>query len=164
MKESKNWYVVYTKPKLEKRVAEQLERKNIPTYLPESNKLQYLLGRKRVVRIPLLPLLLFVFADEKQLAAIINTDGVSGVLYKFQKPAIIPNKEIAMMQRFLTEHNDVVIEKVPLGYVGDNVAEVPTQQEEVYFDKYYQTEKVYLPSFGYAVSAKSEKIVLNKVA
>ena len=48
-----NWYVVYTKPKWEKKVAERLDAIGIITYCPLITKVSQWSDRKKKVEVPL---------------------------------------------------------------------------------------------------------------
>jgi len=54
------WYLLYTKPKHERRVAEQLEKKNIPLYLPLMKVKRQWHDRMKVVNMPMFPSYIFV--------------------------------------------------------------------------------------------------------
>jgi len=60
-----NWYVLYTKPKWEKRAAEQLSKFGINCYCPMIKKVQQWSDRKKKVEVPLFNHYLFVQIAEK---------------------------------------------------------------------------------------------------
>lgn len=55
------WYLVYTRPKQEKRVAASLENKGISSFLPTSKVIRVWRDRKKIVDSPLFPSYVFVF-------------------------------------------------------------------------------------------------------
>jgi transcription antitermination factor NusG len=61
-----NWNVIYTRPRHEKKVAEQLSTIKVEHYLPTIRTLKVWNGRKKYVTLPLFPSYLFVKPENAQ--------------------------------------------------------------------------------------------------
>jgi transcription antitermination factor NusG len=73
------WYVIYTKPRHEKKIAEYLKRSELEYFLPLIKKLRTLQGRKKIVQLPLFPSYVFIKLDTLQ--HYFDTLHIPGVLY-----------------------------------------------------------------------------------
>ena len=65
MNENKKWFVVHTKPRVEKRVTEILTRKKIENYCPINKVMRQWSDRKKLVNEPLFPYFVFIKADQQ---------------------------------------------------------------------------------------------------
>lgn len=59
------WVLIYTKPKQERKVALQLQERNIPVLLPSTKVVRDWHDRKKVIDTPLFPSYVFVFIDKQ---------------------------------------------------------------------------------------------------
>jgi len=96
-----NWYVVYTKPKWEKKVAERLNEIGVVTYCPLVTKLSQWSDRKKKIQVPLFNSYIFVQIDEKNRNVIFEVSGAIRYLFWLGKPAIVKEKEIQIIQNWL---------------------------------------------------------------
>jgi transcription antitermination factor NusG len=70
------WYVIYTKPRHEKKVFTQLAERSITTFLPTRKVLRNWHDRKKYVDEPLFPSYIFIYLnDMRNYYEGINTDG-----------------------------------------------------------------------------------------
>lgn len=60
------WYLIYTKPRHEKKVYTQLTERNIHSFLPMTKKLRTWHDRKKYVDEPLFPSYVFVYLNDLQ--------------------------------------------------------------------------------------------------
>lgn len=104
-----NWYAVYTRSRCEKKVAESFARKKWQCYLPHSKSTRQWTGK--IVQVPLFDACVFVRVTESQLAEVKKVDGVINLMFWLGKPAMVREIEIEMLQRFLSVHKDVQLEK-----------------------------------------------------
>ncbi|MGN6617837.1 MAG: UpxY family transcription antiterminator [Ilyomonas sp.] len=74
-----SWRVVYTKPKHEKKVADQLLEFNISSYLPLVKSLRVWHDRRRLIDIPLFPSYVFVCVQNDE--DYFNSLTIDGLLY-----------------------------------------------------------------------------------
>ncbi len=97
-----NWYVVYTKVKCEKKVAEQLNEIGITAYCPTIEKVKQWSDRKKVINIPLFNSYVFVQISEKDRDSIFAVSGVIRYLFWIGKPAKVKNSEIDIIKKWLS--------------------------------------------------------------
>jgi transcription antitermination factor NusG len=97
-----NWYVVYTKPKWEKKVAEQLNAIGIVAYCPLITKVSQWSDRKKIVSLPLFNSYIFVQRDEKNRNQIFEVTGAIRYLFWLGKPAIVKDSEIETIMNWLS--------------------------------------------------------------
>jgi transcription antitermination factor NusG len=149
-----NWYAVYTRPRYEKKVAENLSKKRIQAYCPLISTPGQWISR-RAVQNPLFKSLVFVRLTETQLDEVKTVDGVINLVYWLRKPAVIRDVEIEMIMRFLKEHASVKAERIPI----DHKAIVKISQEPVEDNRTgsgadkHKLVKLLLPTLGYMLTA-----------
>ncbi|HTL08796.1 MAG TPA: UpxY family transcription antiterminator [Chitinophagaceae bacterium] len=155
---TKKWYVVYTRPKWEKKVADQLGRKKIEHYCPLNKVHKQWADRKKLVAEPLFSSYVFVCIDESEQLSVRLTDGIINFVYWLGKPAEVRNDEIQAIRDFLTDYHDVRLEKTrvnPNDIVRVIGGPLVTQKGQVLSVK-NKTVKVILPSLGYMMHAEVE--------
>ena len=86
-----HWYALYTRPRVEKRVASILEEKEIRAFLPTRSVMRQWSDRKKVVEEPLFPSYVFVFADLAERYCSLQSTGVVRMVQFNGKPARIPD-------------------------------------------------------------------------
>jgi transcription antitermination factor NusG len=110
-----NWYVLYTKSRCEKKVADFLSKRNVENYCPLNRVYRQWSDRKKIVTEPLFNSYVFIHACEAELNTIKKlTSNIVNVVYWLGKPAIIRNEEIEQIRYFLNEYSNVTIEKQPV--------------------------------------------------
>ncbi len=97
-----NWYVVYTKPKWEKKVAERLNEIGIVTYCPLITKESQWSDRKKIITVPLFNSYIFVQLEEKQRNRIFEVTGAIRYLFWLGKPAVVKDSEIDSIKSWLS--------------------------------------------------------------
>jgi transcription antitermination factor NusG len=108
----KNWYVIHTKPRNEKKVFEQLIKKEIEVFLPLIQTVRYWSDRKKKLMVPLFPGYIFVNTNEKdRIKAISNTYGALRYVLFQKRPAIVSNKEIINIKLSLQVPEKIKIEE-----------------------------------------------------
>ena len=73
------WYLIYTRPRSEKKVAERLSEEKVECYLPTMKTPRSWNDRKRIIETPLFPSYVFIYL--RQLQDYYTGLGVEGVLY-----------------------------------------------------------------------------------
>lgn len=116
----KNWYVVYTKPKWEKKVAEQLKEKGIECYCPIITQVRQWSDRKKKVEVPLFNSYVFVQLEESDRDLVFISTGVVRYLFWLGKPAIVRDMEIETIKSWLEGSNSANVSLVPY-QIGDKV-------------------------------------------
>ncbi len=112
--QSASWYALYTLPRWEKKVAERLCQKRIEHYCPLNRVLKQWSDRKKVVEEPLFSSYVFVRLNEAEKWKVKEVKGVLNYVYWQGKPAIIPDKDIDTIKRFLSQHDNVNIRAINL--------------------------------------------------
>lgn len=73
------WYVIYTRPRHEKKVAIQLSQANIAFFLPTLNTVRVYKDRKRNIEAPLFPSYIFIYVND--LDEYYRALSINGALY-----------------------------------------------------------------------------------
>ena len=109
MNEEKKWYVVYTRPRWEKKVAGILLVKGVEYYCPLNKVMKQWSDRKKIVLEPLFKGYIFVRLQDNLKWEIKNIDGILNFVYWLGKPAVVKEKEIDTIRKFLQEFSGVEI-------------------------------------------------------
>jgi transcription antitermination factor NusG len=104
-----NWYVVYTKPKWEKKVAERLNEIGVVTYCPLISKTSQWSDRKKTIHVPLFNSYIFVQIEDKERNRVFEVVGAVRYLFWLGKPAVVKNSEIVIIQEWLSAPADFEI-------------------------------------------------------
>lgn len=115
-----NWYVVYTKPKWEKKVAEQLVQKGIECYCPLITQVRQWSDRKKKVEVPLFNSYVFVRLADTDRNLVFQSTGAVRYLFWLGKPAIVRDEEINTIKKWLITPDQYEISVSSL-QVGDKV-------------------------------------------
>jgi transcription antitermination factor NusG len=97
------WFALYTKPKNEKKVADQLAQSGIEVYCPMVTQIKQWSDRKKKTETPLIPSYVFVNIEEKNRNDVFEVHGVVRYLFWLGKPAIVRNEEILALREGLKE-------------------------------------------------------------
>ncbi|WP_366184876.1 UpxY family transcription antiterminator [Flavobacterium ovatum] len=108
-----NWYVVYTKPKWEKKVAEQLRKLEIECYCPLVIKERQWSDRKKKIEVPLFNSYVFVRLKEADRNLVFQSVGVVRYLFWLGKPAIVRAEEIETIKYWLEKPNAIDVTMLP---------------------------------------------------
>lgn len=110
MSKIKHWYAVYTKPRWEKKVFALLIEKSIQAYCPVNKIRKKWSDRYKIVNEPLFKSYVFVQVDDEEMAKVRQIPGIVNFVYWNGKPAIIREKEINLIKRFLNEYDYIEAE------------------------------------------------------
>ena len=114
----KKWFVVYTRPQQELKVAGQLSDMGITNYCPTITLVKQYSDRKKKVTKPLLSSYVMVELEQNQRQKVFSCSGIVRYLFFLGKPAVVPASEINLMQDHLNGvYND---SKVTILSVGDS--------------------------------------------
>jgi transcription antitermination factor NusG len=160
MIEEKKWHAVYTKPHCEKKVAEILTRKGIENYCPQNKVYSQGNDRRKIIHAPLFTSFVFVRISMDEFSIVRQTSGIINFIFWLNKPAVIRDKEIETIKRFLKEHSFVKLEKVDV-YSNDvvhiNSGPLIEQEGNVVSIK-NKIVKMILPSLGFIMCAELETV------
>jgi transcription antitermination factor NusG len=156
------WYAVYTKPRWEKKVAGLLLHRGIESYCPLNKVRRRWSDRMKTIEEPLFKSYLFVRVDDSTRTAVRMTDGVINFVYWNGKPALIKDREISTIKRFLDEHENVMLQKKDVG-INERVKVIAgpmMEAEGKVLEVKNKTVKVAIDSLGYVLVATIDKTKL----
>jgi len=110
-----NWYVIYTKPKWEKRVADQLTQLGVNCYCPLIKTTKQYSDRKKTLEVPLFSNYVFVQLADKDRNLVFLSRGAIRYLYWLGKHAIVKDKEISTIKEWLTDDAAISISQYNVG-------------------------------------------------
>jgi transcription antitermination factor NusG len=112
--EEKKWYAVYTKPRWEKKVHKLFDEKRLENYCPLNKVRKKWSDRIKVVEEPLFKSYIFVQVSEHEKTKVRMTNGVVNFVYWQGKPAVVKEKEINIIKKFLNEYENVIAQPITL--------------------------------------------------
>jgi transcription antitermination factor NusG len=166
MESKKIWYVVYTKPRWEKKVHATMTTRGLESYCPLNKVRKQWSDRIKLVEEPLFKSYVFVHVTEEEQGRIRMVDGVLNYVYWQGKPAIVKDKEIDNIRRFLNEHEDVQIRSLDF-QPQDKVlirSGILMDKEAMIQRVLHQTVEVVIESLGYKLVAQIDKSNLVPVS
>lgn len=156
---SKRWFAIYTRPRWEKKVTALLVQKGIESYCPLNKVRRRWSDRIKIIEEPLFKSYVFVKVDEDERTNVRMTDGVVNFVYWDGKPALIKEKEIQTIRKFLNEHENVSV--VKMNFEPDERVRVTAgpmmDQEGKVLEIKNKTVKVCIDSLGYMLIAYIDK-------
>ena len=155
------WYVLYTRPKAEKRVADSLEKINIEVYCPMVTSVRQWSDRKKKVKIPLFHSYVFVRLKERDRPKVFEVPGVTRYLYWLGRPGIVKDEEIETVKDWLNggKVQDVMIENFS---PGDRVViKAGAFKDEEAIIKHVNSSRIrlILVGLGCTVTAKTSEVL-----
>ena len=100
------WFVIYTKSRNEKKVAELLQKNGVEVFCPLVKLKKNWSDRTKIVETPLFNSYVFVNLSEKDRNVVFNVPGVIRYLFWLKKPAIARDSEIENLKNILHETMD----------------------------------------------------------
>nr|NQU93430.1 UpxY family transcription antiterminator [Bacteroidota bacterium] len=158
-----DWLVIYTTPRAEKKVNERLLEAGVETYLPLYTTIRQWSDRKKKVQVPLFNSYIFVNVTQKQRYNVLQVYGVVRFLYYLGKPAIVRQKEIDSIRRFLKQTEGLKI-RVEVG----EIVEISTGPMEGIYGEVIRVGKeklvLQIEQLGMSLVAEVEKGMVRKKA
>ena len=112
----KKWFVVYTRPQQELKVASQLSDMGITNYCPTITLIKQYSDRKKKVTRPLLSSYVMVELAEKERQKVFVCNGIVRYLFFLGKPAVVQASQINLMQDSLNGvFNDIKVTTLTVG-------------------------------------------------
>jgi len=164
---SSRWFAIYTRPRWEKKVNHLLLQKGIESYCPLNKVRRKWSDRIKTIEEPLFKSYVFVRIADEERTPVRMTNGVVNFVYWNGKPAIIKEKEIQVIKRFLDEYENVEAVKIELSE-GDRVQVIAgpmMEKEGKVLAVKNKVAKVCIDSLGYMLIAyidKSKLITIQK--
>jgi transcription antitermination factor NusG len=112
--DKRKWYVVYTKPRWEKKVYRLFEERGIQAYCPLNRTKKQWSDRVKWIEEPVFKSYVFIRVKEEEITAVRMVNGVVNFVYWLGKPAVVKDKEIEVIRKFLDEYEEVRVEPVEL--------------------------------------------------
>jgi len=160
---SKKWLAVYTRPRWEKKVNQLLAEKGLESYCPLNKVRRKWSDRLKIVEEPLFKSYVFVKVTDEDRSTVRMTNGAVNFVYWNGKPAVIREKEINAIKRFLNEYENVEARKVELN-VNQRVRITNgtfMDQEGKVLDVRHKMAKVAIDSLGYILVAYIDRSKLT---
>jgi transcription antitermination factor NusG len=110
------WFVLYTKPNFEIKVAEGINDLGINAYCPVYTQIKQYSDRKKKIHKPLLPSYVLVQLLEEDRKKVFDIRGAVRYLFWLGKPAEVREEEIELLKSNLKgDYDDVLISKLSKG-------------------------------------------------
>jgi len=162
---TRKWLAVYTRPRWEKKVHQLLTTKGLESYCPLNKVRRKWSDRIKIVEEPLFKSNGFVKVSDEDRSAVRMTPGAINFVYWQGKPALIREKEISVIKRFLNEYENVEVQSMNLQ--TDQRVRITTgplmDQEGKILSLRHKTVKVAIDSLGYILVAYIERSKLTSV-
>jgi transcription antitermination factor NusG len=160
------WYAVYTRPKWEKKVYNLLINKGIEAYCPLNKVRRKWSDRVKLIEEPLFKSYVFVRVNDEGRTPVRMTDGVINFVYWDGKPAIVKDREIQNIRKFMDEYENVGLVRLD---VKTNQKVIVTggplmDKEGMVLDVKNKVAKVLIESLGYFLVAEIDKTKLALAA
>lgn len=154
---------IYTRPRWEKKVNSILQEKGFESYCPLNKVRRKWSDRIKVVEEPLFKSYVFVKISDKERSAVRLITGTLNFVYWDGKPAVIKDREIVTIKRFLDEYENV--EARPMGIKLNQRVRITNgtlmDQEGKVIDIRHNKVKVAIDSLGYILVAYIERSQLS---
>ena len=124
---SKNWFVIYTKPRQELKVLEHLTHLEIDAYTPTKIEVRKWSDRKKKVTVCLLPSMVLVCLEEKEVSKVFEVPGVRRYLFVHGERARVTNDEVLAMKHYIENTYQLLDKKDHL--VGSKI-KIPSLNQE----------------------------------
>lgn len=121
------WYAVYTAPRAEKKVKEQLDKIGVENYLPLQPVVRLWNNRKKKIFIPVVPGCLFVHISSEEIAHVAGIHGVAFLLKEKGQYVSIPEVQMETFKTMI-EHSCELVEFAPNEFVPGTVVRVTSGQ------------------------------------
>ncbi len=160
---SKKWLAIYTRPRWEKKVNQLLTEKCFESYCPLNKVKRKWSDRIKVVEEPLFKSYVFVKVSEDDRTEVRMTTGAINFVYWNGKPAVIKEKEINAIRRFLNEHEYVEARPMELK-LNQRVRIIKgtlMDKEGKVLELRHKTAKIAIDSLGYILVAYIDRTKLT---
>lgn len=161
----RKWLAVYTRPRWEKKVNRLLAEKGVERYCPLNKVRRKWSDRVKVIEEPLFKSYVFVKVNDDDRTSVRMTPGVINFVYWQGKPAVIKEKEISAIKRFLDEYENVEVQ--PLDVKVNQRVKITTgplmDREGQVLEVQHKTVKIAIDSLGYVLVASVDRTKLTTV-
>ncbi len=161
---TRKWLAVYTRPRWEKKVNQLLTEKGLESYCPLNKVRRKWSDRVKTVEEPLFKSYVFVKVSDEDRSAVRMTSGAINFVYWQGKPAVIKEKEILAIKRFLDEYENVEARSAADIKVNQRVRITNgslMDQEGKVIDLRHKTARVAIDSLGFILVAHIDRSKLT---
>ena len=115
--QTKSWYVLFTKPRHEKKLAERLQSEGWTVYCPLKKTTKQWSDRKKMIEEALFPSFIFIQCQEQDRDKVFVHASAVRYLYWLRKPAVVRSEEIQSIRHWMGEvnHSSITVESIPVG-------------------------------------------------
>ncbi len=148
------WYVLYTKPRNEKKVAQRLSEAGYTVYCPLKKVRRQWSDRIKVVEEPLFKSYIFIQIEDYFRDEVFAFPGTVRYLFWLRRPAQVSQVEIKTIQKWLGEHNheDIDISGIMPGDLVRITSGQFSGEEAVLLDRTHHKAVVQLKELGIQLS------------
>ena len=108
---SKNWFVIYTKPRQEIKTLDHLSFLGIESYTPTKIEVRNWSDRKKKTIVPLLPSMVLVCLEENEVNKVFEVPAVRRYLFVHGVRAKVTNNEVLAMKHYIDNTFGLSVEK-----------------------------------------------------
>ena len=157
---SRDWYIVYTSNRKEKKVVTALNQKKIKNYFPSNILKSADSSGPQVTKKALFKTYVFVYISAAEIEFVKQIPGVINFLYWLNQPATIKKEEIEAIQLITSNYNNINVEKSAVNMQNDvSIVEYTLFNSKGISDaKKTKTLTIVLPTIGYTMKAEREPI------
>jgi transcription antitermination factor NusG len=150
--QQKLWYVIYCKPNTEKRTAQKLKEQSFEVYCPTQTKVRQWSDRKKKIEQPVLPSMILIKIKDKDRALVFQISTVRRYLFIEKQPAVVREKEVEAMQKYLSgDYDRVEVDKIKVGSRLD-LDDLGFKNQQGIVKKLSKNQCwIYLESLGYII-------------
>ena len=147
-----NWYVLHTKPRSEKKVEEKLLSLGINAFCPTRSEIRLWKDRKKSIQVPLLPSMVLVNIDTKDINRVFESSGVTRYMFWLGKRAVVRQSEIDVLRKYLNGSQNYINCELLNLKVGDNFNLSSFNNEKGIVSRISNNNIwIYLKSIGYSI-------------
>ena len=147
-----NWYVLHTKPRSEKKVEEKLLSLGINAFCPARSEIRLWKDRKKSIQVPLLPSMVLVNIDTKDINRVFESSGVIRYMFWLGKRAVVRQSEIDVLRKYLNGSQNYINCELLNLKVGDNFNLSSFNNEKGIVSRISNNNIwIYLKSIGYSI-------------
>lgn len=97
------WYVLYTAPRAEIKVAERLQNLGFDVYCPTRMEVRQWSDRKKKIIVPVLPSMVLIQIDSRSRNSVFDVPGAIRYLHWMGKIAEVSEEEVSILKKALEE-------------------------------------------------------------
>ncbi len=149
------WYVLYTKPKCEKKVERHLLSMGINAYCPTRSEIKIWSDRKKRIDVALLNSMILVKINDKDINRVFECPFVVRYMFWLGKRAVVRESEVDVLKKYFDGSYNLISSKLSNISVGDNLSLSSFNNEKGIVNRISNNNIwIFLNSIGYNVKLK----------